>query len=160
VTETSKYLNNLPGLLIFEAGKDQFCVDVKDVISVIDNEPNEYKIERTADNQLLLHYSDDEYFLFDSRLMTGNKVSSKMSGKKIVLCNLFGKRIGLIADRTIEFLSLDSLFVQKHVEFIEEKNTKFIKWRLEYQDRMFFYPDYEKIAKEFTSQSLYHQLLS
>lgn len=160
MTENEKYLNNLPGLLIFESDKDQYCVDVKDVQSVIKIDGIDYRVEHSSDLRPIVNSSDTEYFLFDSRLINGRKPTSDFLGKKVILCTLFSNRIGLVADNTIEFLSLDSIFIQKHVEFIEAGNSKFVKWRLEYQGRLIYYPDYEKIAKEFSTQGSFYSLLS
>jgi chemotaxis signal transduction protein len=156
VTENEKYIKNLPGLLIFEADKDLFCIDVKDVQSIIKIDGIRYKITHSPDMYPFIYFSDMEFFLFDTRQITEKTPSSETLGKKVILCTFFNKRIGLIADDVIEFLSLDSIFIQKHVDIIEADTYKYIKWRLEYQDRIIFYPEYEKIAKEFSIQGVYH----
>jgi chemotaxis signal transduction protein len=160
VIENNKYLKNLPGLLIFEAEGDQFCIDVKDVQSIIKINGIKYKIEHSSNMHPVIIYSDIEYFLFDIRLVLDKHEITDLLGKKFILCTFFGKKIGLIVDEIIEFLSLDSIFIQKHVDFVEAENYKLMKWRLEYHNKVIFYPDYEKIAKEISTQTFTHPVLS
>ena len=154
MTDSINLLNALPGLLIFKIGAKEFCMDISCVQSILDIEGNEDKFDRSAGSYRKISYSDANYYLIDSaRLFNSVPVNTK--GKKIILYILFGKRVGVIVDKIVEFISLDALFIEKNIDFNVYKENKYVSWYLDYHGRRILYPNYEKIARNFHHQGFF-----
>jgi chemotaxis signal transduction protein len=150
-------LNALPGLLIFKIGAREFCMDISSVQIILNMAVNEDKLVR-AEGDRKISYLDADYYLIDtSRLF--NAAPAKATGTKIILYLLFGKRLGIMVDQIVEFISLDALFIEKNIDFNMYKENKYVSWYLDYQGRKILYPNYERISKDFHHQGLSKQSL-
>ena len=157
MTDPLNLLSALPGLLIFRIGAKEFCMDVKyvqTILNVAGNEGNIRKVERATGIQGKIGHSDAEYFIIDT-IKYFDTAPEKAKGKKIILCIVFGKRIGIIVDTIVEFISLDTLFIEKNIDFNVYQEDKYVSWYLDYQERKVLYPNYEMIAKELTSSGFF-----
>ncbi len=162
MTDPLNLLNILPGLLIFQIGAREFCMDVKcvqNILNIAGNEGKIQKVEKSTGVQGKISYSEVEYFIIDT-IKYFNIAPEKSKGKKIILSVLFGKRIGVIVDTIVEFISLDSLFIEKNIDFNVYQEDKYVSWYLDYQDRKILYPNYEKIAKELSTSGFFLTLLT
>jgi len=134
-------INEIPGLVIFTVSGDEFCIDVKDVKFIV-----KYSQVFTGMFTPEVRYSDQDFKIIDAQAVFSNVEPESNNDKRIILCKIFGKNIGIIVDEVKEFLTFDSLFIQKNIEFTEFGGQN-RKWILQYQNRQIFYPDYEFISK-------------
>lgn len=150
-------LKKIPGLLIYKVGAREFFIDIKSVHVILGYSDNESKISRVDGSEVIygkINFSDVEFNLIDT-VKFFNAYSSRKRDSKIILCWVFGKRIGITVDKVIEFISLDDLFIEKDFNFSIYQHDRYVSWYLEFQGRKLLYPNYEKIALELSTSGFF-----
>jgi chemotaxis signal transduction protein len=134
-------INDIPGLVIFTICNIEYCIDVKDV-KYVERYSQIFSHRITSE----LKYLDQDFRVVDTHSFLKEYDFPSSMDRRILLCRICGKNIALIVDDVLEFLTLDSLFIEKTIEFTE-CSKDYNKWELRFEDRTIYYPDYEYISK-------------
>lgn len=137
-------ISDVPGLIIFNIGDKEFCIDIKNVKAILKSSDLDDFVSDINVNQYLYKF-DRSYLLIDLRKLF--KSGKKNNGSLLIVCQIFASNIAFIVDNVKEFLTLDLLFLEKAVELFEYEGDQYIRWILKFQERNIYFPDYDKIAK-------------
>jgi chemotaxis signal transduction protein len=139
-------LENISGLLIFQIANFEFCTDLKQVSAIM--KPDEVKNNLGALTDFSYNFLNQDYLLIDFSNLYTLKVSSNNSSSRILFLEVFGTTISFYVDKVIEIISLDKIFIESSVDIQPSPGINYVGSVMSIQNRNFYFPDYEKIAKE------------
>lgn len=133
---------NMPGLVTFFVGQNEYCANILDLKGTVPSNDFENCFYcNTNDTK----YQNVFYLLDNKKLFDSTAVKAK---SLVLLLEIFNKKMGIVAERVNEYITLDKLFVESSMEILPCDNF-YIKWTLNFNNRIIYYPDFEKIAKDF-----------
>jgi hypothetical protein len=142
---------DVPGILIFEVGRSEFCIDVNFIYKFekkfYDTEP----CNESFRTNKITHSDPYEYIIDLNDLF---KIEKKRQNYFFIIRTImFAKKISLIVDSVLEFITIDTIFIEKSLDINKAESAEYIKWILNYKNRNISIPDYEKIAKSINPRS-------
>ncbi len=136
-------LKEFEGLVIFEIANFEYCSDIKNVAAILDNN----EISRLNQHDLkIIEYHKLNFNIVDLHGLYNNTPIKKSVKTRLILCEMFNKRFCFYVDCVKEIISIDKIFFEKSLKIINYSVKNFIKFKLKYQDRVIFIPDFEKIS--------------
>ena len=142
MASTSK-LKLFSGLFIFKIQSMEFCLDLKEIISVL--KIAECKIHlKNSDPELEHGGSTYKIVSFDKIYNLSYKESLKT---RIILIKIKNNQVGFFADEILEILAVDEN--SNKISRLSSANNPFIKWVIKYGGREIIMPDFEYILPLF-----------
>jgi purine-binding chemotaxis protein CheW len=144
----STIIEDLTGLVIFEIGSAEFCVDIKDVAAILN--PNE------------LDKFEEIYDQASSKLMLENLIiptvslhkyiglpeSKIMRDTRLLLLEFNNNKFGFFVEKIKEIVTVDKEFKNDALKFYPEKEKEYVIGTLKYEGKSLAMPDYIKILSE------------
>ncbi len=150
---TLKSIENISGLLIFQIGGKEFCVDLQLVTAIL--KPSEIKTER-REKRLTNEFSEQQYRVIDFASFYSLYVDKLSESSRVLFMEIYGQKVSFYADKVMEIISLDKIFIEESVEMIPEHEIDYISFEMNIQDRKYYFPDFDRIAKQLrTSVDIY-----
>jgi len=146
MTISQENLKGLTGLLIFEIGKQEYCLDIQIVSDIILRK--DVKIKINSFNQATINIGDLEYKVIPLHSLLGYHELNRNNDCRAILIDVFGKRIAFLVDEVIEIITTDKIFVETSLDLKLLDNKKYLNGLIKFQDREFFIPNLEIISKE------------
>ncbi len=141
-------LLGIEGLLIFQINDREYCSDIKYISGVLKIEEANNPGYKSRGG--FLDFKDINYKLIDIYKILKTRPCRISPFSKVLLFETFGSHFGFLADRIIEILTIDSIFLENSLDFHPLPEVEFINGELIFQDRKILYLDFEKISKTLT----------
>ncbi len=147
--EPTSFDESVPGLLIFEVGGMKFCTDLRIITVVL--KPDEIEQIQSIDSEgsTTILYNNQEYKLIHFNRLVNLEDVKNIYDSRIILLSIYEKRIAFFVDRVTEILSLDKIFIEESIDYKPNLEIDYVCGVLKFQNRTCYFPDYERIAKEF-----------
>lgn len=139
-------LENISGLLIFQISNSEFCTDLRQITGI--TRRDEVKTNLDMASGFSYNFLNQEYLCIDFAELFSLKASSNMDSSRILFLEVFGKLISFHVDKVLEIISLDEIFIENSVDLQPSSGNDYVSSVMKIQNRNFYFPDYEKIAKE------------
>ena len=139
-------LQGIQGLLILKINDKEYCSDIKNVSIVL--KLDDETLHSYSPKEGILFYRNGKFKLLDINgiLNAGKLLASNSS--KIILFETFGSHFGFIADEILEIITLDSLFIEKSLDFIAYTDDSFVSGELIMHDRKIYFFNFEKFSRD------------
>lgn len=146
--EPTSLSESIPGLLIFEVDDMIFCTDIR-MITVI-QKPEEIEWGGSVNSRDLtkLNFRGEVYNIINFNRMMKLKRKSIVIDSRILLLDVFERKIAFFVDKVNEMLSLDKLFIEKSINYVPAENIDYVSGILNFQNKSCYFPDYARIVKE------------
>jgi len=142
---SSASIENISGLLIFQIGKMEFCTDLKLISAIM--KPEEVKIDRMG-NRLTHEFSERKYMTIDFAAFYSLESDKLLDSCRVLFLEVYGQKISFYVDKVLEIISLDKIFIEESVEMELSSDKDYISYIMSIQGNRFYFPDYDRIAKE------------
>lgn len=149
---SSALIENISGLLIFQIGDKEFCTDLKLVSAIM--KPEEVKSDRRG-NRLTHEFSDRKYMAIEFAEYYSTGPDKTLDSCRALFLEIYGQKISFYVDKVLEIISLDKIFIEESVEMELSTDKDYVSSILSIQGKRFFFPDYDRIAKEVHSVGVF-----
>ncbi len=152
IMSSSALIENISGLLIFQIGNKEFCTDLKLISAIM--RPEEVKTDRVG-NRLTHEFSERKYMTIDFAEFFSLEPDKTLDSCRALFLEIYGQKISFYVDKVLEIISLDKIFIEESVEMELSVGEDYISSILSIQDKSFYFPDYDRIAKEVHSVGVF-----
>jgi chemotaxis signal transduction protein len=142
---SSASIENISGLLIFQIGELEFCTDLKLISAIM--KPDEVKTNRSG-NRLTHEFSERKYMTIDFAAYYSLMSDKTLDSCRILFLEVYGQKISFFVDKVLEIISLDKIFIEESVGMELLTDRDYLSYIMSIQDDKFYFPDYDRIAKE------------
>jgi len=143
-----KSIENISGLLIFQIGDKEFCVDLKLITAIM--KPGEIKTERRG-KKLTSEFSEQQYRIIDFAAFYSLYLNNISDSSRVLFLEIYGQKVSFYVDKVMEIISLDKIFIEESVQMVHEQRIDYVGYVMGIQDRKYYFPDFDRIAKEIRS---------
>lgn len=148
MTISNDILETLKGLVIFKINNEEYCFDIRNISAIL----KPYEIDKNSalkpEKQPCISFADEKFIMVDMHEIFGVRYSGINSDTRVILIEIFDKKIAFWVDKVKEIVTLDRIFIEKSLRYKPYNNNSFISGILEIQDRKIKMPNFNKIANE------------
>ena len=149
-------IEGIKGVLIYKIGDAEYCTDIQYIAAVkrID------EIKQNAGQNYIsqIEYNQSAFSIIDLHNIYKTNPLKQTNNIRIIMQEMFGKNFCFFADRVLEILSTDKIFMEKTMDLLPYSGKNFIKYILKYQNRDILFPDFEKITKSLYKLNEFHHM--
>ncbi len=140
------------GLLIFSFSDNEYCLDIKNVVTVINSSDNDQEVFNIDEEHKAIKFRGERISLVDSvRLFLAGKPSLSKD-KRIIIVSFQGHKLAFYSDRIIEIISINKK-IADDLLYRETKFNTFLSGAIEYEGRTIYALNlYQIIQEEFSFQ--------
>ena len=142
---SSASIENISGLLIFQIGEKEFCTDLKLISAIM--KPEEVKTDRVG-NRLTHEFSERKYLTVNFAGYYSVEPDKTMDSCRVLFLEVYGQKISFYVDKVLEIISLDKIFIEESIEMEFSTARDYVSYEMSIQGNRFYFPDYDRIAKE------------
>jgi chemotaxis signal transduction protein len=142
----ASFIESLNGILIFEIGSKEFCVNNKYISEILN--PYELSMNSKAIDHLVFEYSDMKLKIVDSENFLDDEMKKLSHSFRILIFDINNKIFGLLVDNVKEIVAADYNFIEKAMAFVPAEEDGYISAILKFEGRLIKYLDIEKISRD------------
>ena len=136
----------IQGLLILKINNKEYCSDIKNVSVVLNLD--EETLHSYSPKEGILFYRNGKFKLLDINGILNAGKGRTSHSSKIILFETFGSHFGFLADEILEIVTIDTLFIEKSLDFIPYPDNGFINGELIMQGRKIYFFDFNKFSRD------------
>ncbi len=149
MTDSSALFKATHGIVTFKIGDLEYCTSL-DIIDSIIKSDELNQLAYLSGERII--YKNEKYTLIKHFRSSKELFNRKNPEERIILINIFGKRVAYTVDKIIEILALDQIFIEKSLDFKPTTQIPYVSGILKFQGETIYFPDYERIAKELSNE--------
>jgi chemotaxis signal transduction protein len=150
---SSSYFDSIAGVLVFNIGILDFCLDIKTVLSTI--VPQKQSTIASKDNPHVkeVEYNSEVVPLLDIHTIYGLKIPREDNNTRILLLDFNNKKIAFRVDNIKEIISINKK-TRDSLKYESLKNKPYLNGKVIYDGQTILCPDLEKIIRDQKSYRL------
>jgi len=144
---SSTFIDSITGVLVFNIGSLDFCVDIKTVIStVVPKKSNTIRNRGFSDTEEI-EYNNEIIPLLDIHSIYGLKTPQDDNGTRILLLDFNNKKIAFRVDNIKEIISINKK-TRDSLKYVLLKNKPYLNGKIIYDGQIILCPDLDKIIRD------------
>jgi chemotaxis signal transduction protein len=144
---SSTFIDSITGVLVFNVGDLDFCLDIKIVISTIVPEKSNTITNRGYSDTEEIEYSNELIPLLNIHTIYGLKMSEDDNDTRILILDFNKKKIAFRVDNIKEIISINKK-TRDSLKYVSLKNKPYLNGKIMYEGRIILYPDLDKIIRD------------
>lgn len=135
---SSTFIDSITGVLVFNIGVLDFCLDIKTVLSTIAPKKS---------NKESIEYNNEIIPLLDIHTIYGLKMPRDNNDTRILLLDFNNKKIAFRVDNIKEIISINKK-TRDSLKYVSLKNKPYLNGKLIYDKQIILHPDLDKIIRD------------
>lgn len=140
------------GLLIFKFSSDEYCIEIKNIKAILKETELNLPFDLNDCEGKTIQVAGNDYLFLDLAKMLGFNSFSQNDDNRLLLTEFYSHKLCFLVEVIPEIIMVDRIFIQHNIEFTNVSNKAKTKWKLKFEGRDIFFPDYENISKEVSSK--------
>ncbi len=144
---SSAFIDSVTGVLVFNIGVLDFCLDIKTVISTVVPKKSNKITNRGDSDTEEIEYNNEIIPLLDIHTIYGLKTPRDDNDTRILLLDFKNKKIAFRVDNIKEIISINKK-TRDSLKYVSLNNKPYLNGKITYDGQIILWPDLDKIIRD------------